>query len=157
MLIGTFKGVRLSSEGLVLPPGLREALEQGFVMTRGLDRCVAVFPALSWQELSQRMDRETLFLRGDVRLFQRHVYGGASTGTLASDGLMDVPDHLRRYAQLGDEVVLVGTASRLEIWNPQLWTDQESDIEERAAGISERLSEYCSKAAAEPMACRRGD
>lgn len=157
MLIGTFVGVRLSSEGLVLPPGLREALEQGFVMTRGLDRCVAVFPDLSWEDLSQRIDHGTSFLRGAVRMFQRHVYGGASTGSLASDGLMDVPDHLRRYAELGDEVVLVGTATRLEIWNPQLWAEEESGIEERAAEISETLSEYCSRAAGELMAHHRGD
>ncbi len=157
MLIGTFVGVRLSSEGLVLPPGLWEALEQGFVMTRGLDRCVAVFPDRSWEDLSQHIDHGTSFLREAARMFQRHIYGGASTGSLASDGLMDVPDHLRRYAELGDEVVLVGTATRLEIWNPQLWAEEESGVEERATEISETLSEYCSRAAGEPMARHRGD
>lgn len=157
MLIGTFVGVQLSSEGLVLPPGLREVLEQGFVMTKGVDRCVAVFPDPSWGSLSRRMDHGTSFLRENVRLFQRHVYGGASTGRLGPDGLMDVPDHLRRYGELGDEVVLVGTGTRLEIWNPQLWAEQESDIEERAAEISETLSAYCGRAASEPMAGHRGD
>jgi MraZ protein len=142
MLLGTSVGVRLSREGLVVPRELREALEQGFVMTKGLDRCVGVFPEPSWERLSERIDHGTSFLREAARMFQRHVYGGASTGSLGSDGLMKVPDHLRRYAELSDEVVLVGVATRLEIWNPERWAEEESSIEERADEISETLSKY---------------
>jgi MraZ protein len=142
MLLGTYGRIRLSDEGLVVPSEIRKPLEPGFVMTRGLDHCVAVFPPDGWDELSEYIDHGTTFLREAARMFQRHVYGGASTGSLWSDGLMVVPDHLRRYAELGDEVVLVGVATRLEIWNPQRWARQESSIEERAERFSEALSEY---------------
>lgn len=142
MLLGTYGGVRLSGEGLVVPSEIRKPLEPGFVLTRGLDHCVAIFPRDRWNELSEHIDHGTAFLREAARMFQRHVYGGASTGSLGSDGLMEVPDHLRRYAGLGDEVVLVGVATRLEIWNPQRWARQESSIEERAERFSEALSEY---------------
>lgn len=142
LLLGTYRGMGLSGEGLVVPAEIRKALEPGFVMTRGLDHCVAVFPHKRWDDLSDLIDPGTTFLREAARMFQRHVYGGALTGSLGSDGLMEVPDHLRRYAGLGDEVVLVGVATRLEIWNPQRWARQESSIEERAERFSEALSEY---------------
>ncbi|NIN68181.1 MAG: hypothetical protein GTO63_26425 [Anaerolineae bacterium] len=142
LLLGTYEGIRLSGEGLVVPAEIRKALQPGFVMTRGLDHCVAIFPRDRWKELSDRIDHGTTFLREAARMFQRHVYGGASIGSLESDGLIEVPDHLRRYAELGDEVVLVGVATRLEIWNPQRWARQESGIEERAERFSEALSEY---------------
>jgi len=54
-LLGTYRGVQLSVEGLIVPSVLRLGLEQGFVMTRGLDRCVAVFPLSVWQALLERI------------------------------------------------------------------------------------------------------
>ena len=141
ILLGTFEGVPLSAEGVVVPLPLRSGLEQGFVVTRGLDGCVAVFPLAAWETLLQRIERGTSFLRGAARLFQRHIYGGATVGTLDSGGLMRVPEHLRIYAKLGDRVVLVGVATRLEIWNPEGWREQESNIDEQAGEVSEALSE----------------
>jgi MraZ protein len=141
-LLGTFRGVQLSTEGLIVPPLFRTGLEQGFVMTRGLDRCVAVFPLPVWQALLDRIELSTLFLRGAARLFHRYIYGGASVHNLGSEDLMSVPEHLRIYAELGDEVVLVGVAGRLEIWNADRWDEEESRMEQRAEQISEALSQY---------------
>lgn len=140
MLLGTSKGVRLSAEGLVVPPQLREGLEDPFVMTRGLDRCVAVFPLTVWDAMLERIDPPASFLRGAARLFQRHIYGGALVDTLGPDGQMNVPEHLRRYAELGNEVVVVGVATRLEIWSPERWSEEELNIIERAEQVSEALS-----------------
>jgi len=141
MLLGTFRGVKLSVEGVTVPVPLRAGLEQGFVVTRGLDGCVAVFPLPVWETLLQRIEHGASFLRGAARLFQRHIYGGARVGTLDSGGRMGVAEDLRTYAQLGDEVVLVGVATRLEIWNPDGWSQQESTFNERAGEVSEALSE----------------
>ena len=140
MLLGTFRGVQLSVEGLLVPPLLRAALEQGFVMTRGLDRCVAVFPLSVWQALLERIEHSTAFLRGAARLFHRYMYAGASVDKLGSEGFVSVPAHLRIYAELGDEVVLVGVGSRLEIWNPDHWNEEESKMEKQAEQVSEALS-----------------
>ena len=141
-LLGTYRGVQLSVEGLIVPSVLRLGLEQGFVMTRGLDRCVAVFPLPVWQVLLDRIEQGTLFLRGAARLFHRYIYGGASVHNLGSEGLMSVPQHLRIYAELGDQVVLVGVAGHLEIWNPDRWNEEESRMEQQAEQISEALSQY---------------
>lgn len=142
MLLGTFRGVQLSVDGLIVPPLFRTALEQGFVMTRGLDRCVAVFPLSVWQALLQRIEQSTSFLRGAARLFHRYMYGRASVYNLGAEGLMSVPEHLRIYAELRDDVVLVGVSSRLEIWNPDRWDEEESRLEQQAEQISEALSQY---------------
>jgi MraZ protein len=141
MLIGTFRGVQLSVEGVLVPLPLRTGLEQGFVMTRGLDRCVAVFPLPVWEAVLERIEQGTSFLLGAARLFQRHIYGGASVDDLGSDGRMKVPEHLRIYAGLGDEVVVVGVATRLEIWNPERWSEEEANIKEQAEEVSEALSQ----------------
>lgn len=141
MLLGTYRGVPLSEEGLVLPPALRDGLGHGYVITRGLDGCVAVFPLPVWEALLERVDRGTSFLRTAARVFQRHLFGGASVEALEPDGMVHVPDHLRRHAELDEEVVLVGVGNRVEVWNPQRWSHEEYRISERSASSSEELSE----------------
>jgi MraZ protein len=142
MFVGTFRGVRLSVEGLVVPVPLRPGLEQGFVATRGLDGCVAVYPRPIWEAVLQHVEQQASFLRGAARMFQRYVYGGATIGTLGSEGLIGIPEHLRTYAKLGDEVVVVGIATHLEVWNSQRWNEEESTVNKRAEEVAEALSEY---------------
>jgi len=141
MLLGTFKGVALTQDGLVLPAGLRGGLEQGYVITRGLDGCLAVFPPEEWDSVVHRLQAPVSFLRAAARLFQRHFYGGAVVDSLEADGSMRIPEHLRRYAELDDEAVLVGVGNRVEIWNPQRWTYEEFTMSDRALQSSAELSE----------------
>jgi MraZ protein len=141
MLFGTYRSVPLKEEGLVLPPGLRDGLGQGYVITRGLDGCVAVFPLAAWEVLLERVDRGTSFLRSAARTFQRHLLGGASLGTLGPEGIVHVPEHLRQHAGLDKEVVLVGVGNRVEVWNPDRWSHEEYRMTERSALSSEELSE----------------
>jgi MraZ protein len=61
--------------------------------------------------------------------------------TLGPDGLASVPEHLRSYAELEDDVVLVGVGNRLEIWNPRRWSQEEWRMDERVSQVSEELSE----------------
>ncbi len=141
MLLGTSRDVTLTREGLVLPAHLREGLEQGYVITRGLDGCVAVFPVAVWDSLAQRIETGTSFLRAAARLFQRHFYGGASTGVLEPGGLMQIPDHLRRYAELEREAVVVGVGNHLEVWNAQRWSYEEFSMNEKSSQSSAELSQ----------------
>ncbi len=141
MLLGTSAQVRLGPDGLVLPSHLRDDLQQGLVLTRGLDKCVAVFPLAAWQGFMERFEGGASLLGGAARLLQRHLYGGACVETLGPDGLTIVPEHLRSYAGLENEVVLVGVGSRLEIWNPQRWSQEEWSMGERLSQVSEELSE----------------
>jgi MraZ protein len=141
MLFGTYRSVPLSEEGLVLPPALRDGLGQGYVITRGLDGCVSVFPLPAWEALLERVDRGASFLKTAARIFQRHLLGGASIETLGPDGMVHVPDHLRQHAELDEEVVLVGVWNRVEVWNPQRWSHEEYRMIERSTRSSEELSE----------------
>jgi MraZ protein len=141
MLFGTYRSVPLSEEGLVLPPALRGGLGQGYVITRGLDGCVSVFPLPAWEALLERVDRGASFLKTAARIFQRHLLGGASIETLGPDGMVHVPDHLRQHAELDEEVVLVGVGNRVEVWNPQRWSHEEYRMIERSMSSSEELGE----------------
>jgi MraZ protein len=142
MLLGAVETPEVSPEGIVLPRRFRSVLERGFVMTRGIERCVAVFPVSEWDSLLQRIESGPSFLRRTVRQFERHLYGGAVAGSLRPEGTVEVPGHLRDYAGLGDRVVIIGLGNRLEIWNAQAWSEQESRITEQAEQVAEAVSQY---------------
>lgn len=141
MLLGTFKSVALTENGLILPVDLRPGLEQGYVITRGVDGCVTVFPLAVWEGLVERVEGRLSLLTSAARLFQRLLYGGASRGMPEASGLLPIPEHLRRHADLDGEVVLVGAGSRLEIWSPQRWSYEEFSMDERSSASLEKLSE----------------
>ncbi len=141
MLLGTYRGLPLTREGVLLPDHLRAEFGQGYVITRGLDGCVAVFPLSVWEVLLERIERGTSFLKSSARLFQRHFLGGASVEALGPEGLIRVPDYLRQHADLEDEVVLVGVGNRLEIWSAKRWIHEEFRMNERSLCCSEELSE----------------
>jgi MraZ protein len=141
MLLGTYRDLPLSPEGVLLPDPLRGAFDLGYVVTRGLDGCVAVFPLSVWEVLLERIERGTSFLKSAARLFQRHFLGGASVEELGPDGMIRIPDYLRQHAELADEVVLVGVGNRLEIWSTKRWTHEEFRMNERSLRCSEELSE----------------
>jgi len=141
MLLGTAKGVSLTGEGLVLPPRFHEGFGQGYVMTRGLDGCVAVFPCETWEIMRERIELGTTLLMSAARHFHRYLFGGASEEKLGPEGLVPIPEHLRSHAGLEDEVVLVGGGDRMEIWSPQRWAHEEYRMNESSLRDSEELSE----------------
>ena len=47
---------------------------------------------------------------------------------------------LREYASLAKDVVVIGVAVRVEIWNVESWESVSDEADEQFAGIEEALS-----------------
>ena len=59
---------------------------------------------------------------------------------LDGQGRVQVPQSLRDYAGLTKDVVVVGVADRVEIWDAGSWAANSSEADELYAGIEEALS-----------------
>ena len=75
------------------------------------------------------------------RNYARSFFGAASDQQLDKQGRIAVPAALRTYAGLGKDVVVVGVADRLEIWDVATWTELSDEADELYADISDALSE----------------
>ncbi|MDD3205931.1 MAG: division/cell wall cluster transcriptional repressor MraZ, partial [Lachnospiraceae bacterium] len=64
-----------------------------------------------------------------ARKFVRFFLAGAAGVEVDKQGRILVPSVLREFAELNKEVVLVGVASRIEIWSKERW-DNTSDYED---------------------------
>jgi MraZ protein len=123
-LDGTFLGEyehALDDKGrLIVPSKLRPGLGDTFVVTRGLEACLFVYPLEVWREITSQLG--TLpFTAEDTRMFTRMFYSGAVEVTTDRQGRFIIPPGLRRYAGLEKETVFIGVSNRVEIWSSERW------------------------------------
>ena len=105
---------------LVIPPKFREFLGNSFIVTKGLDGCLFVFPEEEWEEFENKLMKLPLSDR-DARMFTRFFFAGATECTLDKQGRITVPVVLREFAQLDKTAVIVGVTNRIEIWDEARW------------------------------------
>ncbi|MBC1887200.1 division/cell wall cluster transcriptional repressor MraZ [Listeria booriae] len=123
---------------LIVPSKFREQLGDQFVITRGLDKCLFAYPLDEWKKVEEKI--QTLPLtKKDARSFTRFFFSGASECELDKQGRMNIPSNLTSYAALEKETVIVGVASRIEIWSKLEWDAFYDDAQESFADIAENM------------------
>ena len=139
MFLGEFEHSIDDKGRLAIPARFRAALEDGLVMTRGVERCLVIYDAESWRAVSDRV-RNLNPWQEDARRMQRHFFSGAVPAQPDKLGRVVVPQFLRTYAQLQDDVTVVGVADRVEVWSRAEWQRQRSDGERDSAELAEHLA-----------------
>ncbi|MFC4454928.1 division/cell wall cluster transcriptional repressor MraZ [Deinococcus sonorensis] len=105
---------------VVVPPAFREFVEDGMILTRGMEGCLYIFPLAAWKRVEEQLETLPLTDPGS-RAFVRFFYSGASKSRLDNQSRVSVPQPLRTFADLNTEVVVAGAPGRLELWNPARW------------------------------------
>jgi MraZ protein len=135
MLRGEFR-YSLDEKGrVVLPPAFRRDLGETVIVTRGFDNCVWVYSQRGWAGVEK-------VLRGlplSKRDFQRFLFAAAREAEVDRQGRISLPEHLREYAAIGKEVVIVGLGTRLEIWSEARWKEVMTRVQRDAAQIAEEI------------------
>lgn len=140
MFLGRFSH-NLDAKGrLAIPAKFRGALADGLVVTRGIDRCLSVYPLAAWQTLAERISALSIS-DPDARQFKRMVFAEAVDEVLDSQGRIVVGAELRRYAEIEREAVVVGMNTYIEIWNPERWERLSTTVEDEGASIAQRLAD----------------
>lgn len=138
MFMGEYNHTIDAKGRLIVPAKFREVLGEEFVVTKGLDNCLFVYPNDEWQKFEQKL--QTLPLTNkNARQFTRFFLAGAASCEVDKQGRILLPQVLREFAALEKDVVLVGVASRIEIWSKERWAESletyDSDMDEVAAGM----------------------
>ena len=123
---------------LISPSKFREALGEEFVVTKGLDGCLFVYDNKEWSAFEEKLKSLPLTNK-DARQFVRFFLAGATLAEVDKQGRILIPGVLREFAALEKEVVLIGVASRVEIWSKERWEQEASydDVEEIAEHMAE--------------------
>lgn len=139
MFIGEYQHALDNKNRIIVPAKLREGLGNKFVITKGLDGCLYVYPLSEWNVLEEKL--KTLPLTNkDARAFVRFFFSGACEVEVDKQGRVLIPQNLKEYAAIEKEIVSIGVLTRVEIWSKEKWTDyNESDVD--FDSIAERMSD----------------
>lgn len=140
MFMGEYQHTIDDKGRLIIPAKFREGLGEKFVMTKGLDNCLFLYPMDEWERLEQKL-RALPFTKADVRAFVRFFFSGATECELDKQGRVLVPQVLREHAQLEKEVVVIGVSTRVEVWSKQVWEKYCQDAQGDYEAIAEKLAD----------------
>lgn len=107
---------------LIIPSKFREQLGEEFVLTKGLDGCLFVFPNDEWKSFEEKL-RALPLTNKSARTFSRFFVAGATSCELDKQGRILVPATLREFAGLEKDVVLTGSINRIEVWSKEKWSE----------------------------------
>ncbi len=135
--LGTYTP-RLDDKGrLILPAKFRPQLAGGLVMTRGQERCLFVLPMDEFRRMHDQL-RTAPVTSKQARDYLRVFLSGASDELPDKQGRISIPPILRTYAGLDRDVAVIGTGTRVEIWDLPAW---ESYLSEQEAGYADTTEE----------------
>lgn len=141
-----FKGSHrslLDSKGRVaVPVKLRRNTAAGaadrFVITRGLDGCLFLFPPDYWDQVVSRLETMS-FTQDDAKFFTRMLTAYADDVELDAQSRIRIPQILIEKAKLEKEVLFVGALKRIEIWRPSAFEEYENNYPSTYEEVAAKL------------------
>ncbi|MBS1272562.1 MAG: Transcriptional regulator MraZ [Candidatus Marinimicrobia bacterium] len=138
----TFSGqyqYSIDSKGRInVPAKFRQSLspdsDDTFVITRGLDPCLWIYPLEEWERIEDNL-RNLSFLRPKERQFIRQIVRWATPAKYDKQGRITIPSTLLEIADLQDNAIIIGYLNKIEVWNPD-------NLESEAAEVDFSDEEY---------------
>lgn len=140
MFLGEFQHLIDSKGRVILPAKFRDELADGLVVTKGLEDCLFVYPPAEWAKQAEKI-RSMPLTNAAGRAFARNFFSGAAKGTLDKQGRLMLPPNLRESATLTKDVIVIGVASRVEIWDKAKWAKYSSETERSYSELAEQLAD----------------
>jgi len=141
VLIGEFYH-NLDKKGRVIVPSrFREELGDNFIITRGLDNCLFLYPIEEWKNIEGRL-KSLPFTKAETRAFMRMFFSGASEVEIDKQGRALIPPILRKHSHLQKEVVFIGVSNRAEIWSKEIWEKYSSNSNLSFEQVAEKLMDF---------------
>ncbi len=141
MFMGEYQHNIDDKNRLIIPVKFRDMLGSSFVVTRGLDRCLFVYPMEEWKALTEKL-KSLPFTKADARAFTRFFFSGATECEWDKQGRVNIPPHLREHGHLVKECVIIGVQSRMEIWGKTEWDAYSLEQEHSFGEIAEKLVDF---------------
>ena len=118
--IGEYESTIDAKGRFLLPTGFRKQLPEqeklSFVINRGFEKCLTLYPNEVWQPIFTRISQLNEF-NPQVREFRRYFLNGATAVELDAAGRLLLPKNLMEHAGLEKDIVLVAAVDKIEIWD----------------------------------------
>jgi MraZ protein len=144
--VSSFKGrysYSVDNKGRVaLPVKLRKNLaasaKGNFVITRGFERCLYIYPQDEWNKLEQFV-RSLSFLDAQHRFYARTLFERATDSPIDSQSRITIPQDLIKFAGIDNEVLILGVLDRIEIWSPIIYEEYQKNHPDTYETVAEQV------------------
>lgn len=137
MLMGEYHHSVDEKGRLIIPSKLRYDLGENFILTRGLDNCLFVYPKEEWDRIIEKY--KELPNTKDARNFMRFFLSGASQCEFDKQGRINISLPLMKYAGLDKDCIIIGVNDHIEVWAKERWNQFMDDNEENFSDIADHL------------------
>ena len=144
--MSSFKGsytYAVDEKGRVnLPAKLRKYVSpeanETFIITRGFEKCLFVYPIDEWNKLEQNL-RNLSSYDPEHRRFIRALLELASECQLDGQSRLSIPQELREYASIQSEVRILGTLDKIELWDPKIYEEYKNSQPESYESVAAKV------------------
>tara|TARA_B100000029_G_scaffold144058_1_gene139271 strand:+ start:172 stop:702 length:531 start_codon:yes stop_codon:yes gene_type:complete len=123
---------------LSIPAKFRKALDpindRTFVVTRGFDKCLMLYPAIGWNDVEIELSQLNS-IKGRNRDFIRSIVRHASYVQFDSQGRIAIPEKLLNFSKIKKDVSVIGMIDKIEIWD-------QIELESKDAKHANDLDDY---------------
>ena len=137
MFMGEYHHSIDSKGRIIIPSKVRDGLGENFIVTRGLDGCLFLYPKLEWDKKIEKF--KELPDTKDKRQFMRIFLSGATICEYDKQGRINIPNPLIEFAKLEKDCIIIGVDEKLEIWSKERWEEFIANNEENLSDIADSL------------------
>ncbi|NLK60020.1 MAG: cell division protein MraZ [Spirochaetes bacterium ADurb.Bin215] len=140
LLTGEYRNTLDEKGRIMFPVKLRTELTgSSLILTRGIDRCLWLFPPEQWQVLSDKVMESASLFQSQSRSVLRRLVAPAQVVEFDKTGRISIPQSLREFAGLGKNCVFLGINKYFELWDSQEYENylggSEADFREATEGL----------------------
>jgi MraZ protein len=109
-----------------------------FVITRGYEQCLFVYPLDEWSKLEESI-RHLSPTNPQHRYFTRTLLENAIESQLDGQSRITIPRELLQLAAIENEVLILGVLERIEVWNPKTYREYQKKQPESYENIAQTV------------------
>lgn len=141
MLMGKYQNSIDAKSRMIIPSKCRDDLGASCVLTRGIDKCLYVYPMGEWNKFMEKLSKLPTS-DSKARAFVRHFYANAIECEMDKQGRITLSQELREYASIDKELITVGVIDKLEIWAREEWEREAEEMRSSTWDMAEKMAEY---------------
>lgn len=140
MLLGQYVAHLTTKSQISFPKKFRIELGEDLIITKGIEDCLVIVSKNNYKTLLEGSENKP-YLNQDTREIQRYILGNAYEVKLDNKGRFLIPDFLKTYAHLQENIVFAGVMKYVELWDQKLWEDNQKFISVRMSAIAKQLTQ----------------
>lgn len=135
--------VTIDAKGrLKIPTSLKKQLDPAikgrFIINRGFEKCLVLYPFDEWEKITARVNKLNTFKK-EHRDFVRIFYRGATELVIDGADRILLPKHLLEFAGIKADALLAARNAVIEMWNPKTYDGQMKVDSDQFADLAERV------------------